>query len=126
MSAGRERNGRFGQGNRANPEGRPRRGRTVEDVIRREMASPLTVIENSKRKRISKLAANTKQIVNQGASGDLRAAMKTVDMAMKVGSGTTANAAPLPLTQNDRAIVERFIARLNLTLRPENDNDADA
>lgn len=126
MTDGRERNGRFGQGNRANPNGRPRRGRTVNDIIMREMSSSLTVTENSKRKRISKLAANAKQIANQGASGDLKAAKMSVDMALKAEIGAAASTGPPPLTHNDRAIVERFIARLNLTQISEQNNDADA
>ena len=107
MSDGRERNGRFGQGNCANPNGRPRKGRTVNDIIMREMNSPLTVTENSKRKRISKLAANAKQIANQGASGDLKAAKLSMDLALKAESNAASSSAPLPLTHNDRAIVER-------------------
>lgn len=110
--SGREQNGRFGQGNRANPNGRPRAGRTVNDIIMREMSSSLTVTENSKRKRISKLAANAKQIANQGASGDLKAAKMSVDLALKAQNGAAVTAGPPPLTQNDRAIVERFIARI--------------
>ena len=126
MTEGRERNGRFGPGNRANPNGRPRKGRTVNDIIMREMASSLTVTENSKRKRISKLAANAKQIANQGASGDLKAAKMSVELALKAENAAATSAAPPPLTQNDRAIVERFIARLNLTDLSKKNNDADA
>ena len=126
MSDGRERNGRFGQGNCANPNGRPRKGRTVNDIIMREMNSPLTVTENSERKRISKLAANAKQIANQGASGDLKAAKLSMDLALKAESNAASSSAPLPLTQNDRAIVERFITRLNLTQLSEKNNDHDA
>ena len=123
MTEGREGNGRFGQGNRANPSGRPRRGRSVNDIIMREMTSSLTVTENSKRKRISKLAANAKQIANQGASGDLKAAKMSMDLALKAESGAAAVETPLPLTQNDRAIIERFIARLNLTHISEKNDD---
>ena len=126
MSEGREQNGRFGQGNRANPGGRPRKGTTVNDVILREMSSSLTVTENSKRKRISKLAASAKQIANQGASGDLKAAKMSVDLAMKAEFGATPCAAPPPLTQNDRAIVDRFIARLNITQSSEKNDDINA
>ena len=123
MSEGRERNGRFGQGNCANPNGRPRKGRTVNDIIMREMTSSVTVTENGKRKRITKLAANAKQILTQGASGGLQAAVKSVNLAYKAESGAAALATPLPLTQNDREIVKRFIARLNLTQMSEKNDD---
>jgi hypothetical protein len=123
MSDGREQNGRFSIGNRANPNGRPRKGRSVNDTILREMKAPVTVTENNKRRKISKLQANAKQIVNMGASGDLRAAKLTVDYALRAEGAQEAPAAALPLTENGRAIVERFIARLNLTQRLDAEND---
>lgn len=115
MSDGREMNGRFALGNRANPNGRPRKGRSVNDIILREMKAQVPVTENNKRRKISKLEANAKQIANQGASGDLRAAKLTMDLALRAEGAGEVSAAPLPLTENDRAIAERFIARLALT-----------
>jgi hypothetical protein len=126
MSEGREMNGRFAVGNRANPNGRPRKNRSVNDTILREIKAPVTVTENNKRRRISKLEANAKQIANLGASGDLRAAKLTMDLALRAEGSQDAPRAPLPLTQNDRAIAERFIARLCLTSFQEKTDDPDA
>lgn len=126
MSDGREQNGRFAIGNRANPRGRPRKSRTVNDTILREIKAPVTVTENNKRRKISKLEANAKQIANLGASGDLRAAKLTMDLALRAEGAREMSAAPLPLTENDRAIAERFIARLELTQMGETANDHDA
>lgn len=126
MSEGREQNGRFGQGNRANPTGRPRKGKTANDIVMRELKAPLTVTENSKRKRISKLAANAKQIANQGASGDLKAAKMSIDYALKAENNVADVTTPLPLTQNDREIAERFLARYRLSLISEKHDDNDA
>ena len=125
MSEGREGNGRFAQGNRANPNGRPRRARTVNETILREIKAPISVTENNKRKRISKLQANAKQIANLGASGDLRAAKMAMDLAIRAEGAQAGEPAPLPLTQNDRAIVERFIARLALTQMTGDADDSD-
>ena len=126
MSNGREQNGRFSVGNRANPNGRPRKGRSVNDTILRELNAPVTVTENNKRRKISKLQANAKQIVNMGASGDLRAARLSVDYALRAEGAREVGPAELPLTQNDRAIAERFIARLMQTQLEEKSNDLDA
>ena len=115
MSGGREQNGRFAIGNRANPTGRPRKGRSVNDTILREMKAPVMITENNKRRRITKLEATAKQLANQGASGDFRAAKLTVDLALRAEGSKDTSPAPLPLTENDRAIAERFIARLGLT-----------
>ena len=115
MSDGREMNGRFAIGNRANPKGRPRKSRSVNDTILREIKAPVTVTENNRRRKITKLEANAKQIANLGASGDLRAAKLTMDLALRAEGASEISSAPLPLTENDRAIAERFIARLGLT-----------
>jgi hypothetical protein len=126
MSDGREMNGRFAMGNRANPNGRPRKNRSVNDTILREIKAPVTVTENNKRRRISKLEANAKQIANLGASGDLRAAKLTMDLALRAEGSQDASPAQLPLTANDRAIAERFIARLGLTELREKTDEPDA
>lgn len=126
MSDGREQNGRFAIGNRANPKGRPRKNRSVNDTILREIKAPVTVTENNKRRKISKLEATAKQIANQGASGDYRAAKLTMDLALRAEGARDVSTAPLPLTENDRAIAERFIARLGLTQIQEKSNDDNA
>lgn len=125
MSDGREMNGRFAIGNRANPNGRPRKNRSVNDTILREIKAPVTVTENNRRRKITKLEANAKQIANLGASGDLRAAKLTMDLALRAEGASEVSSPPLPLTENDRAIAERFIARLGLTQIQvqENTND---
>ena len=115
MSNGREQNGRFAIGNRANPKGRPRKSRSVNDIILREIKAQVPVTENNKRRKISKLEASAKQIANQGASGDYRAAKLTMDLALRAEGARESSPAALPLTENDRAIAERFIARLGLT-----------
>ena len=53
MNPGRERNGRFGLGNCANPRGRPRKDRSITDTILKELNARLTITENQKRSRKS-------------------------------------------------------------------------
>ena len=123
MTEGRERNGRFGLGNCANPRGRPRKDRSITGTILKELNAPLTIMENQKRKRVSKIAASAKQIANKGASGDFRSAKLAMDYALKAESSQAGMPQPVPLTINDRGIVARFIARLRAT---EEQSDADA
>ena len=59
MENDRKANGQFGTGNRANPNGRPRKGKSMYDEVARELQAKVTITENGKRKRVSKLAANT-------------------------------------------------------------------
>jgi len=125
MDGNRQQNGRFRPGNRANPNGRPRKGRSVNATILKELNASVPVTENQKRKNISKLSASLKQVANQGASGDLRAAKLTLDLALKAEREQEALPQAPPLTENDRDIVNRFIARLRATFVEET-TDVDA
>jgi hypothetical protein len=119
MTAERSNSGRFGPGNCANPRGRPRKDRSVSATILKELNSPVLITENAKRRKITKLAANTKQIANKGASGELRAAKMVLDLAMKAENDREVMPVTPILAANDRAIVDRFIARLRATFYEE-------
>ena len=126
MSDERQTNGRFGPGNCANPKGRPRKDSSVNATIMREMTAPVTITENNKRKRITKLAANAKQMANKGASGDMRAAKMMFDYALRADRDREALPAAPVLAESDREIVARFIARLRQTDQQEGDDHAPA
>jgi hypothetical protein len=127
MSAERQANGRFGMGNRANPNGRPRKNRSFSEEIRRELAAKVTITENGKRKRVSKISANAKQIANQGASGDLRAARMVIDQARKAEERDEANTvAEAVMSEADHEIAARVIARLKRLIAEGGSDDVSA
>ena len=125
MNAVRQANGRFGAGNCANPLGRPREKRSANETILKELSAPITVTENQRRRKISKLAANVKQVANKGASGELRAAKMSIDLALKAEREQEAVPCAPALTESDQTIVARFLARLQITQVQESP-DADA
>ena len=117
----RRSNGQFGAGNRASPGGRGgKTKRSPAEEVTNEFGASIPITENGKRKNVSKLAANAKQLANKGASGDIRAAKMVLDFAMKAEKEREP-APPLQvLTENDHTIVLRFIERLKLN-HPNND-----
>ena len=124
MTDNRQGNGRFGPGNAANPNGRPKKSRSVSATIMRELNEKVTITENNKRRRVTKLAASAKQIANRGASGDYRSAKLVMDYGVRAenDSGT---APPSPaLSPSDGEVVGRFIARLRATMIEEADDAA--
>lgn len=125
MSAGERRPSTFAPGSSGNLRGRPRKATNVGAIILAELNQKHVVTENGRRRRVSKLALNAKQIANKGASGELRAAKMTVDLAMKVSEREGAVPSRPVLTESDREIVARFVARLRLTHVEETPN-ADA
>lgn len=115
MTDDRDGSGRFRPGQTGNPNGRPRKLATVDAAVTRALQEKVTVTEQGRRRRKSKLEVTAAQIANKGAGGDLRAAKMALDLATKAEGNQHGVPAVLPLTENDRAIAERFIARLGLT-----------
>src|SRR5947209_14133285 len=108
----RDNSGRFRPGQTGNPNGRPKKSNGVDAAVHRALQEKITVTEQGRRKRKSKLEVTAAQIANKGAGGDLRAAKMAFDLAAKAEGNHQAAPAPRPLTENDRAIADRFIARL--------------
>src|SRR5437660_952259 len=119
----RDNSGRFRPGQTGNPNGRPKKLNGVDAAVTRALHEKITVTEQGRRKRRSKLEVTAAQIANKGAGGDLRAAKMAFDLAAKAEGNHQGAPAPTPLTENDRAVAERFIARLMQTNMQENPDD---
>ena len=110
-----------------NPRGRPRKPRTADEAILGAVRQPITVTENGRRRRRSKLEVAAAQIVNQGAAGNLNAGKTTFDLVRRAeerqqqGSSTDGE-----LSLSDREIAERFVARLRRMIEEERDDDSAA
>ena len=126
MMDARDSSGRFRPGQSGNLSGRPRKLATVDAAVTKALQEKITVTEQGRRRRKSKLEVTAAQIANKGAGGDLRAAKMALDLATKAEGNQQGPPTALPLTESDRDIAERFIARLGLTQFPEKTNDDDA
>lgn len=63
---------RFSKGQSGNPSGRPRGSRNFATLLDQALAEPVTINENGRRKKVSKLQVIVKQLVNKAAQGDHR------------------------------------------------------
>jgi hypothetical protein len=72
---------RFKKGVSGNPKGRPKGSLNVATVFARTLREKVVINEHGQRKTVTKLEAALKQLVNKGASGDLRAVSQLVDLA---------------------------------------------
>jgi len=63
---------RFEKGRSGNPAGRVKGSKNVSKLLLDALGEPVVVNENGERKRITKVEAMLKQLVNKGASGDAR------------------------------------------------------
>ena len=64
---------RFRPGQSGNPRGRPKGARNLSTVVAAALSERVAINENGRRRRITKLEAAVKQLVNRAASGEARA-----------------------------------------------------
>jgi hypothetical protein len=112
--------GRFLPTKSGNPRGRPRKPRTADEAILGAVRQAITVTENGRRRKRSKLEVTAAQIANQGASGNLSAGKTAFDLVRRAeerqleASGTSGE-----LSLSDREIADRFVARLRRMIEEE-------
>ena len=72
----------------------------------------LTVKENGRDRKISKLDAAVTQLVNKAASGDLRAIESVLRLNREIETRALPTEAPRPLSDADRAVLEQFAEKM--------------
>jgi len=121
--------GRFLPTKSGNPRGRPRKPRSADDAILGAVHQAITVTENGRRRRRSKLEITAAQIANQGASGNLSAGKTTFDLVRRAEERQmqASGGASEELSASDREIADQFVARLRRMIEEErNDDDGSA
>jgi hypothetical protein len=87
---------RFQKGQSGNPTGRRKGSKNVATLLEQVLNERVVVTENGKRKRITKLHAMLKQLVNQAASGDNRAIKQLIPLAQTCLGSSSAAASDSP------------------------------
>ena len=100
---------RFRPGTSGNPRGRPRGARNLATVVASTLAERVVVTENGRRKRITKLEAAVKQLVNRAAAGEARS--MSLLLALVQASEANALQAETGACSADEALVLREIMR---------------
>jgi hypothetical protein len=70
----------------------------------------VVILENGKRKTITKLDAAVKNLINKAVKGDIKATQLLLGLAPLVGVDTTGSAAPMDA--NDAALIAGLAKRL--------------
>ena len=106
---------RFAKGQSGNPRGRPAGSKNLVTLLARELDQPVQVVENGRRRNVSKREVMLTQLVNKSIAGDLRATKMINDLmrdherdnrAENDNRPTSIDRAP-----EEQAIIERFLAR---------------
>ncbi len=111
-----------------NPKGRPKGARNLKTDLLEELDETMMVRERGRACRISKQRALIKIQVARALNGNDRAAAKIIELYLKViGLEDAAADADLPLTEDERAVIEKLEERLRrragLTARKTDDDN---
>ena len=74
----------FRKGTSGNPKGRPRETKNLAAVLEEALAEKVAIVENGRRRKITKRSAMIKQLVNKAVSGDLRASRQLTDLEFRL------------------------------------------
>ena len=119
---------RFPENTSGNPKGRPKGAKNLKTDLPEELGETMKVREGGRECHISKQRALIKTQVARALNGNDRAAAKIFDLYLKViGLDDDAADADLPLTEDERAVIEKLEERLRrragLTARKTDDDN---
>jgi hypothetical protein len=104
---------RFKKGRSGNPRGRSPGSRNLSTLLCEALNEPVIVAENGGRRKISKRQAIIKQLVNQSAKGDWRAAKLLLDILQDIERRTEPETAESSFGSADEQVIEQLKARLH-------------
>ena len=105
---------RFKKGQSGNPRGRPSGSKNLSTLLSEALNEPVIVTENGRRRKISKRQAIIKQLVNQSAKGDWRAAKFLLDIVQDIERRTEPETAEDGFGWADEQVLEQLRARFSL------------
>lgn len=103
---------RFKPGKSGNPKGRPKGSTNLATAIRKEMNTKVTVVENNRRKTITKTDVVAKQLVNKAAQGDPKATATLARMDVDEPLTNAAEHPPMALEECDEKVLENALLRV--------------
>jgi len=111
---------RFRKGESGNPRGRPKGARNLATEFADALKGEITVVENGRRKVMTRQKALIKGLVNDALKGDPRAR----GLVLQLVSGFEMNGALTPsdleLSKSDQQILDRALTRMSRRLMIKN------
>jgi hypothetical protein len=102
---------RFRPGESGNPRGRPKGARNLAAVVAATLSERVAVNENGRRKRITKLEAAVKQLVNRAASGEVRS-MQMLLALVQAGEAQAPQDDAETATRDDVLLMDEVLRRM--------------
>jgi hypothetical protein len=117
----------FKPGQSGNPKGRPKGSKNLKTDLIEELQEQILIREGATEKRVSKQRAIIKSLTAKSAKGDVRATSLMFNMMLRLLDVADDSDEALPLSPEERAVVETLQARVLRHLdRPEAAPDGQA
>jgi hypothetical protein len=102
---------RFKPGRSGNPGGRPKSARGLRTLLREEMRERVSVTENGKTKKLSKLQIIVKRLFEKAGKGDARAISTLMELNIRVVGIEDDDNKAAPLTPEEQEILRNLKRR---------------
>ncbi len=104
---------RFKPGQSGNPRGRPKRIPTLAECVEREARRTIVATEDGTARRMSKLDALAKRLMQQALKGDARSTQQVIHLlALTQASAEAAHVAQDAERAGDEAVMQSLLQRL--------------
>ncbi len=103
---------RFQPGCSGNPKGRPRKPKTVGDILEEALARRIKIEENGRQKSVSAEEFIIRRVVHDAAKGDLKAFKMVFALKERYRDSSAESIDPHDL-QADKDILDAYVARVN-------------
>ena len=105
---------RFKRGESGNPSGRPKGAKNLATVLAETIEEEVTLVEHGTRRKITKLKAAIKKLVDKATTGDVRSMQQLLNLTQWVeGQSDAIGTSDQTMTDADRKVIAAVYQRLN-------------
>lgn len=104
-----------------NPSGRPKGSKNLYNILDKNLNEKFPIVENGKRKKITKMEAIVKQMVNQSVKGDYKSISQLIALIKPYHPHQTSQTTSdnFPLQKEDEEIIKNIADRFRNQIKGE-------
>lgn len=106
---------RFKKGESGNPRGRPKGSQNLATVLARILRETVTIRENGRRKKITKLEHSVQQLTKKATAGNLRALQQLMALVRSAEAQAPPETHNPALPERDRQVLQHILQRVQAT-----------
>ena len=103
---------RFKKGETGNPKGRPKGKRNIATVLNAILNEKVLINENGRKRKVTKLEASIKQMVNRATAGDLSSMRLLIQLVPAVNAELAKDTPALANKADDKQLLTHLLERV--------------